>query len=180
MKQDLDMQRFAAIVDAYGGEPSRWPEEERSAALQFIADNPAAEALKSAAAELDQMLDAVEIGPPGKRLHESVLAALSSKTPVDLIDRLLDWLFPASGRHLAWLWRPAIAVTLPLTVGFILGAGSVTSASIDEWEIWEEEIYISGIVTIDSGTTISGAIIPGETTPGATTPGATTSTELDP
>jgi hypothetical protein len=64
---------------------------------------------------------------------------------------LLEWLSPPSSRHLDWLWRPVVAVTLPVAVGFILGASSITNASVDEWESWEEEIYVSGIVLVDSG-----------------------------
>lgn len=160
MKQVLSMQRFTAILEAYGSEPSRWPEEERHAMLQFIAANPHTNIPRAAAAQLDQLLDSAEFGAPSSSLVGSIMASLPNRSQVELIDTLLAWLFPPSNRYLTWLWRPAVAVTLPLAVGFILGAGSVGYAGVDEWESWEEEIYISGIITIDSAATTSGELDP--------------------
>jgi hypothetical protein len=151
MEQDLSRQRFTAILEAYGSEPSRWPEEEWDAMQQFIAANPRTAGPLAAATELDRLLDSVAVGAPSRSLYRSILSSLSGQSQVELIDSLLEWLFPPSSRHLDWLWRPVVAVTLPVAVGFILGAGSVTNASVDEWESWEEEIYVSGIVLVDSG-----------------------------
>jgi hypothetical protein len=154
MKQGLTMSRIEAILAAYGSDPSRWPEEERDDALQFIADNQQASVLQSAAAELDRLLDSVDVVAPGRSLPDSIMSSLTSQSQRELMDRLLDWLFPVSSRYLAWLWRPAMAVTLPLALGFILGVGSVTSANVNDWESWEEEIYISGISADDTSLTI--------------------------
>jgi|TARA_Y100000310_G_C20647466_1_gene797442 hypothetical protein len=152
MAHGFDMQRFTAILEAYGNEPSRWPDGEREEMLQFIAANPQTETPLTAATELDRLLDSSEIDAPSKALHGAILASLAKPAQGELIDALLAWLFPASSRHLAWLWRPAVAVTLPVAVGFLLGAGSVGYAGSDDWESWEEEIYITGIVTVDVAT----------------------------
>jgi len=165
MKQGLTMERFTAILKAYGSEPSRWPEEERDAAMQFISENPHSTSLQATAAELDQLLDSVEISAPSNRLYGSILSLVAKTSQTEVIDRLLDWLFPTSSQSLLWLWRPVIAVTLPLAVGFILGAGTVTSASVDEWDTWEEEIYVSGIVAVDSLLTTSELGTSGELDP---------------
>lgn len=153
MKQSLGMQRFTAILEAYGSEPSRWPEKERHAMLQFIAANPQTKIQCSAEAQLDQLLDSAEIDAPSSSLVGTIMASLPNRSQVELIDTLLAWLFPASNRYLTWLWRPAVAVTLPLAIGFILGAGSVSYAGVDEWDSWQEEIYISAIISIDSAAT---------------------------
>ena len=154
MNQGLTMSRIEAILEAYGSDPARWPEDERDDALKFIADNPQAKVLQSAAEELDQLLDSVEAVVPGKGVPDSIMAALANQSQRELMDRILDWLFPVSSLYLTWLWRPAVAVTLPLALGFVLGVGSVTSANINDWENWEEEIYISGISADDTSLTI--------------------------
>ncbi|TIN09144.1 hypothetical protein [Mesorhizobium sp.] len=53
-------ERFSELVAAYGGSPQRWPENERTAALDFIAANPAqAEAALAPAVELDDLLSRI-------------------------------------------------------------------------------------------------------------------------
>jgi len=54
----LSADRFKAILDAYGADPSRWPADERDAALRFLAEDPRAEAWTSEARAVDGLLAA--------------------------------------------------------------------------------------------------------------------------
>ena len=55
---DLTINRFTAIVEAYGAEPNRWPEAEREAAVAFAEHNPqVAQGCLMEARQLDAMLD---------------------------------------------------------------------------------------------------------------------------
>jgi hypothetical protein len=48
------------------------------------------------------------------------------------------------------VWRTALAASLPLLLGILSGITTATTATADEWDSWEEEIYITGIVSVDS------------------------------
>ena len=52
----ISADRFKAILDAYGAEPSRWPQDERDAALRFMAEDVRAEAWIDEARALDGLL----------------------------------------------------------------------------------------------------------------------------
>jgi hypothetical protein len=51
-------ERFSALVDAYGANPDRWPDEERTAAIAFRDGSLAAQAAAERAGALDGLLDA--------------------------------------------------------------------------------------------------------------------------
>lgn len=67
-------ERFAALLDAYGAEPRRWPEGERQAALEYLMASRGARRLRDDAAALDGLLDAVPPARPSAGLRERVLA----------------------------------------------------------------------------------------------------------
>jgi hypothetical protein len=62
------LERFTALLDAYGAIPARWPSGERDAALALLAGSPEARARRAAAAQLDGLLDRV----PAPALPSSV------------------------------------------------------------------------------------------------------------
>ena len=45
MSDEMDPQRFEALIAAYGATPARWPEEERMAADAFARNDPRAASL---------------------------------------------------------------------------------------------------------------------------------------
>ena len=54
----MDLDRFAALAEAYGGDVSRWPEVEREAAALLMATEPGATASRLAVeSDLDWALD---------------------------------------------------------------------------------------------------------------------------
>jgi hypothetical protein len=54
----MDLVRFSAILEAYGGNPERWPADERQAAEAFAAKNPdVAASLVGEARALDAALN---------------------------------------------------------------------------------------------------------------------------
>ncbi|MDX2235077.1 MAG: hypothetical protein NW200_11330, partial [Hyphomonadaceae bacterium] len=73
----MDADRFAAIVEAYGAAPARWPEAERAAAQAFARAHPAVcRPVLEEAAALDAWLalDA-RAEPAGEALHARAVAA---------------------------------------------------------------------------------------------------------
>lgn len=71
----MEAARFAALLDAYGADPARWPEEERAAALALLATSSDARARQREAAALDAMLGTAPPAPPSDLLVARVLAA---------------------------------------------------------------------------------------------------------
>ncbi|SJM35840.1 hypothetical protein [Mesorhizobium delmotii] len=68
-------ERFSELVAAYGGSPRRWPENERAAALDFIAANPTqAEVALAPAAELDDLLSRHRVAAPDGALARRIIA----------------------------------------------------------------------------------------------------------
>jgi hypothetical protein len=71
----MDEARFQALLDAYGGDPRRWPADERAAAQAFAAAQPRSQALLDAARALDSALDVVDRPAPSDLLARRILAA---------------------------------------------------------------------------------------------------------
>jgi ferric-dicitrate binding protein FerR (iron transport regulator) len=108
--------RFAAIVDAYGGDSQRWPEVERDAAQRWLAANPEAEALVAQARGLDQAMARPE--------SVAVSAALENRLLMDFDRMARGWSWHKLARAAAetvWpgapVWQPACALGLSLAIG---------------------------------------------------------------
>ncbi|REG49702.1 hypothetical protein B0G80_6101 [Paraburkholderia sp. BL6669N2] len=75
-------ERFQQIVEAYGAEPRRWPQQERAAAQAWAQSHRAeAEALLAQAAGVDAWLSADKVEPPGAALLERVLGSAPVRQP---------------------------------------------------------------------------------------------------
>jgi hypothetical protein len=126
----MNRQRFEALLAAYGGRESGWPEEEREAALALLAsDSRAREQLLQAEA-LDRQLDAYE--PASVDLAPRIMAAI----PEARLARFLGWLFPGGSGSLL---RPAMAGAMPLVLGFTIGFLGVLQLPGQEVADWESQ-----------------------------------------
>jgi hypothetical protein len=74
MVEPMTEGRFAALLEAYGAAPRRWPEDERDAALVFARADPRAAALLDAAADIDDLLHAHRVPAPSAELAAAVIA----------------------------------------------------------------------------------------------------------
>jgi hypothetical protein len=134
----MDAVRFAALLDAYGADPARWPEDERAAALALLAESADARARQHDAATLDAALDAAPPAQPSDLLLARVLAA----APGAPAPRAA---MPAPRRRRAGVvWRYA-AVAAPLAaaaaVALWLTAAPQPSAPLSEDVLAELSIY---------------------------------------
>ncbi len=149
----MTRERFGEIVEAYGGDPRRWPERERAAAQNWAARHgDAARALLGEARRLDAYLARDLIAEPHRELQRRILAEADAGTrrPGGEADR-------RSGRRLGrWLghWWPGAAlagvglaggVAGALAVSLLMLTGSPPSASPQE----------PGYLTTAFGTTIA-------------------------
>jgi hypothetical protein len=115
--------RFAALVEAYGGDPARWPAEERDGARALIAADPSARRALDEAAALDAVLDRAPAEPPSAELATRILAAAPvppagrarSGRVRRLRDRLAGLLAGLGG------WQPVGAMAAALILGLVVG-----------------------------------------------------------
>jgi hypothetical protein len=74
MAEPMTFERFAALLDAYGAEPRRWPDNERDAAQALVRADPRAASLMDEAAYIDDLLYAYRVPAPSPALVAAVIA----------------------------------------------------------------------------------------------------------
>jgi hypothetical protein len=73
----VTLERLAKMLDAYGGDPDRWPAAERAAALDLAGRSGEARTLVRRAARLDEILDTLPpAAPPSAALRARVVASV--------------------------------------------------------------------------------------------------------
>lgn len=105
----MNAARFAALLDAYGADPRRWPAEERAAALAFAADDPAAPAMLAAAADLDGLIEMAPPQPADAALRDAIIASAGTGPPPRLS---LWWAGAGLGAALAGAAAGALTVAV--------------------------------------------------------------------
>jgi hypothetical protein len=83
----MDMQRFSEILMAYGGNPQRWSQHEREAALQFLNNSSEAQRLQQQALQLDQLLNAAPMPQLSAALQKRILKA----TQPSIFQSIFEW-----------------------------------------------------------------------------------------
>lgn len=102
---------LAEALDRWGSDLDDWPNSAASEARRLLQSSPEAARLMQEIAALEIELTQLREHRATPGLDERILAELPVR---DGIQRILDWLTGA-------LWRPALAATIPLALGFILG-----------------------------------------------------------
>jgi hypothetical protein len=129
----MTLERLAQLLDAYGGEPARWPEAERQGALQLIAADPEAAALHRAALELDGALD-LHVLPEvaDARLRARVLE-IPIRHPRD--ERAHGF---SMGKGKGRNWMFALFALTPCVLGFLSGTLPMDPSSDADDDTWDE------------------------------------------
>jgi hypothetical protein len=124
----MTLQRFKDLVEAYGAEPARWPEDERIAALELLERSAEARAAMEEAQALDRLLDLSPSTAVTPALQERILAALPPRSQsASGVGAFLVSLLP--GRP---AWVPAAALALSLALGLGVGTFAPTLAGLDD------------------------------------------------
>ena len=117
----MNLKRFKKIVETWGSNPTRWPDDLRASALEFMSTEPDAFDAMNEAKSFDRLLD-------GYRLCETQLdplrQAIEKRVSVGQylapVDQIIGWLFPCSG-SLRTALRPFGMSCLLLISGIVLG-----------------------------------------------------------
>ena len=136
MSGDMNRERFAALVDAFGADLRRWPDSERDAARAFRAAQPfVCEPLLAEASRLDAMLDGLDAPHPSAALRERILAsAAQARRPsfsLGRFRRAAPWLAPGAGLAAACAAGAWLGVTASHTAETRMRADTVMVASAD-------------------------------------------------
>ena len=121
---EMTRARFTALVEAYGAEMGRWPEEQRLAAHAFSHANPDMEGVLSEAGAIDALLASSTVSLP-EGLKSRVLAqcampqhsewTLLRMRVVPRLTSMLQALWPGQA-----LWKPATVFASALIMGAVL------------------------------------------------------------
>ena len=129
--EKMTLERLRAVIEAYGTSAQRWPETERAAAAALLAESAEARALATAAAALDQLLDAVPAVTPTAELRAAVLAS-STRTRARRGDGWRGLIGELGGWQLAGAVLAASLVLGIVSGGWLsLGQATTESASPD-------------------------------------------------
>ena len=146
------IERLRVVVSAYGGDPSRWPAQDRDELLDLVDTNPEAMAIVRDGQQFDQLLDVANVADVRSEAEtdfaDRIFAAVTAEenikpllpqqeTPADNVIDFASRRKTSSQDHAAdeeivsragWLSAAALAASLVL--GVLLGAnGYVESAT---------------------------------------------------
>lgn len=105
--------RVLALVDAYGGDPTRWPEHEREAAVALLSGDRELARAADEARHLDLMLDTLPVPRPNPALRVALKEIPERGNP--LLDLIAGWV---------GLWRPAAGLAFAVVLGIVIGAAN--------------------------------------------------------
>ena len=133
-QKPLSKTRAQEILNAYGADPERWPEDERQSLIQLLAQSPELQALRETGAHLDGLLD--EWQPKLSCSTDTLISSLPAqpRRKQNWPDQLAAFFFPGS-----MAWRQAILAGIPLMLGFIWGLSGEPLA--DDWTETEFLIF---------------------------------------
>jgi hypothetical protein len=120
----MNIERFKALVEAYGANPVRWPEAERDAAIAFATITPDAQRALDEAAALDRLLDAAGTVPATRALEERVLATYGKRGSFAHCIRIAG--------ESPTQWVPGAAIACSLLLGLLVGAALPGIAGVGE------------------------------------------------
>jgi hypothetical protein len=103
----MNQDRFQQMIDAFGGEPARWPAADRAAAELYLAALPDARAALAEAHALDQALDAWVSPSVSAALREQILARAPMSSMI--------WAWPK-------LWLSGAGLAAACAAGAVVGA----------------------------------------------------------
>jgi hypothetical protein len=131
--------RFRDMVEAYGGDPKRWPDAQREAAKAFMAAHPRiAGPILADARVLDGVLDERHATPSDNSLLMARILKAAQTTPQDRADLLVAAhdIPHEVGQGLRMPPWKSLAATLLLTtgMGFVVGQTAASSSEIDQAE----------------------------------------------
>ena len=128
-------ERAFEIIEAYGADSAKWPQEERSSIEQCVAQSAELQAQLRVQAALDESLNNLVVRP---YLNPEIIAQQIAAHPqrISISQRLQLQLERLTESMLAALWKPAFAASFVFLVG--VGVGTVALEPVEDWSQAEQ------------------------------------------
>ncbi|HOT09860.1 MAG TPA: hypothetical protein PK710_08825 [Polyangiaceae bacterium] len=116
--KQVKLDRFAELVEAYGANPKRWPEDERDAALMWLESSEDARRLVEEANHLDRWLESAGSITPSPALKGRIMAQMPrvSEVPLSPWMRWVERIWPFGPT-----WQPVAALVAAAMLGVTFG-----------------------------------------------------------
>jgi len=151
MIETMTIERLSTMLEAYGGDPLRWPELERAAALGLIGRDPAAARMQDEAQALDVVLDCAPASLPDATLAARILAVRPRPSIGARVRDLWAELFPQSPS-----WAPALGLVAALALGTGVQAAAAGRLGLDDLgEVAASDDADADIAPLSGGVTIA-------------------------
>ena len=128
-------ERAFEIIEAYGADSAKWPQDERSSIEQCVAQSTELQAHLQTNAALDESLNNLVVRA---HLNPEIIAQQIAAHPqrISVSLRLQLQLGRLTESMLAALWKPAFAASFVFLVG--VGAGTVALEPVEDWSQAEQ------------------------------------------
>ncbi len=132
-------ERAFEIIEAYGAEPTRWPDGERDEIERFVETNPELQRHLQVHAEVDRRLSQLTMRP---RLNPQVIAQQIALQPqgISTLQRVQLQFERLAESMTAAFWKPVMAASFIFVVG--VGAGSVALEPVEDWTQAEQMSFV--------------------------------------
>lgn len=123
-------ERAFEVIEAYGADAAKWPQDERSSIERCVAQSAELQAHLQTHAALDESLNTLVARP---RLNPEIIAQQIAAHPqrLSVSQGLQLQLERLTESMLAALWKPAFAASFVFLVG--VGAGTVALEPVEDW-----------------------------------------------
>ncbi|MFN3230701.1 MAG: hypothetical protein ACE363_00930 [Alphaproteobacteria bacterium] len=119
------LEELKTLIDAYGGDPSRWPDDRRGAAEALVASSREAQALVAEARQLDGLLEQVAPAEPSTALL-SAIGAIPDQVKQDRPQQQASTMGSTGwGFSLRRAFAPMLGAAAALLLGFYVGTLNV-------------------------------------------------------
>ena len=128
-------ERAFEIIEAYGADPAKWPQAERSSIEQCIAESAELQAHLQMHAALDVQLNNLVVRP---RLNPEIIAQqiAAYSQQINSAQRLHLQLERLTESMMTALWKPVFAASFVFLVG--VGVGTVALEPVEDWSQAEQ------------------------------------------
>jgi hypothetical protein len=118
----MDLNDFQHVLDAWGGDPRRWPADRRAAALALAGSDVRAAALLAQAQALDALLDQAPVQAPSLALRTRIAGAALDRGRSNPPVRGAVQAQTRSGRR----WLAGAALVAACAAGAVTGVAAAT------------------------------------------------------
>lgn len=115
MSETMTLERFEALVAAYGASTDSWPHEHRASMSHMLEESADAAAILARAARLDAVLD-TRLPPPNGDLEARILRDMTAALDTNIIDLPQPKAAPAR-----LIWPVSTALAACFVGGMIIG-----------------------------------------------------------